>query len=277
MAQLKAPAGGTGLQIEQLAPVGQAVAVCLRINDQFGVERPKFNSPQEKELKDVTRFVFGLIGQDGRPYLAQTFEFTISGAPGSNLMDFLKNWLGRPAEMGWDYCAMLGKGALITIAHTPSRKKPGVVYADITNIAAVPAQMNSYVPAPATFEAMLQALEAKANAGTPPAAGNGTPPALPPRTPPAYQPPVSAPPPPPAAPAFTPPPPPPVADTRKFYVHVNGATQEVVAAQLPTFPPTAPAMAVGEQTWKTVADYLPKFPAAPGAPATATLDEDVPF
>ena len=280
MAVLKAPVGGTGLQIETLAPTGQHCGVCLRINDQFGVERPGFNNPQVKELKDVTRFVFGFIGQDRKPYLVQTYEFTISGAPGANLGKFLKGWLGQAALMGWDYCEMLGKAALLTVAHTPSKKNPGQIYADISGIAPMPPQMLGYVPSAQIFEPMLQALDrdAAAKSGTPPQAGAPAP--LPPQTPPpafqqpAYQPPVQqsfAPPPPPLA-APVPPP------ARMAFVHVNGATQKAPDSALSQFPANSHAMWEGESAWRTIADLI-GAPKQPGnnINMTPTGSEDVPF
>lgn len=281
MAKLVAPSGGSGLQIEVLAPVGQHCAICLRVNDLFGVERPDFNNPQVKEIKDVTRFIFGLYGQDGKPYLVQTYEFTISGSPGSNLSKFLQQWLGQPALMGWDYCEMLGKAALLTVAHKPSKTNAGQIYANITGIAPLPQQMAQYCPPAQNFAAMLQALEAQAAARNP-APPPGAPPALPGG---GYRPP--APPPAPAA-AFVPPPPPvaqpppPVAGPTHL-VHLNGQNHEVTLAQLNTCPVTAPAMVKGDAAWRRVQDFMPAAaapggfvppPAPPGAPA---LDEDVPF
>lgn len=272
MAKLKAPVGGTGLQIEIMAPVGQHVALCLRVNDQFGVERVKWRSATgEKEMKDVTRFIFGLFGTDRKPYLIQTYEFTISGAPGSNLMDFLKNWLGTAPMMGWDYAEQLHKAALITVAHTASKTNPGKLYADITNIAAVPTQMSAYVPTPAHFEAMLVELEKAAAAKNP--APAGAPPPLPGGTPGGALPP----PPPAGAPAGAPPPPPAAApDTRQFWVNHAGTTlpAPVGFAQLAQYP-GAHVMLVGETTWKTAAAYATGAVAPAGAPAG--VDEDVPF
>ena len=74
MAQLKQPESN-GFEITDLAPAGTFIATCLQVQDQFGVERPKFENPAEKETLDVTRFLFGFQGQDGRTYRVQTHEF----------------------------------------------------------------------------------------------------------------------------------------------------------------------------------------------------------
>lgn len=110
-----------GFAIEALAPAGTYVATCLDIEDQFGVDRPKFENPQETEELDVTRFLFGFRGPDGQIYKVQSFEFRISGSPKSNLIKFLTSWLGQAPKYGWDYCELKGQGAMITVAHKQSR------------------------------------------------------------------------------------------------------------------------------------------------------------
>lgn len=183
MAKLEAPSGGTGLQIEDLPPPNQYVAVCLRVNDLFDQERPTFENPKETEIKDVTRFIFGVKDQQGNLYLVQTFEFTISGAPGSNLVKFLTAWLGQSPAMGWDYSEMRGRGAMITIQHKQSRANPGKTYANISGIAPVFQQLAHLIPNAAEFEPKLQVLEnatpQQRQQGTPaprpPGAGYGTP------------------------------------------------------------------------------------------------------
>jgi hypothetical protein len=64
MAKLNQPESA-GFDTGALAPTGTVIATCLDIQDEFGVERPKFENPQEKEVLDVTRFLFGFKGQDG--------------------------------------------------------------------------------------------------------------------------------------------------------------------------------------------------------------------
>lgn len=293
MAKLAAPSGGSGLQIEHLAPPGQYLAVCILINDLFGQERTKFQS-QEKELQDVTRFVFGVIAPDGRPYLIQTFEFKISGAPGSNLMAFLTSWVGQTPQMGWDYAEMLGRGAMITIQHKPSAKNPSKIYADITTISPVFPQMANQVPPASHFAQMLAQLQA-AKPGAP---ANGAPPVA--RPPGAVYPPVLPPPP---APFVPPPvaPPPGAAEAKEFWVLINGQTHECTKTQMLRAPADAQVCKMSEAGagWKPISAFRhvqpaapiappappapPAFappPAAPGSftpPPPDALDEDVPF
>lgn len=260
-AKLKAPEGRSGLTLNVLAPAGLHLGVCLRINDLFNVERQKYQS-QEMELRDVTRFIFGFVGQDGQPYLVQTYEFTISGAPGANLMAFLKAWLGRSPEMGWDYAEMLGKPAQLTIEHKAARQT-NQLYADVAAVAPVHPQLLASVPPATHFAAILAQLEQSAPgqqqqrgqppAGSVPPAQRGYPPAQPPQQPPAQQ----------QAPAAPLPP----VDTRQFYVHHNGSAVLMNLASLVSYPPTAPACVQGETTWKTVADFIPKQQQPPAPPA----------
>ena len=132
MATLQAPAGSSnGFEINEVAPSGDYIATCLEINDEFGVTRQKYQS-DETEQVDVTRFLFGFKAQDGKLYMVQTFEMKISGSPKSTLVKFLTSWLGQPPNMGWDFCEMKGKGAVISVEQVTSQM--GKVYNKITRI-----------------------------------------------------------------------------------------------------------------------------------------------
>jgi hypothetical protein len=151
MALLKQPESNS-FEIDALALAGVHIATCLEIADQFGVERPKFENPQEKEVLDVTRFLFGFRGQDGRTYKVQSYEFRISGSPKSNLFKFLTAWLGHPPKYGWDYCDLKGAGAMITVAHKPSRDGTRT-FAVLNGIAPVIDQLRSQVLPVSAFAA----------------------------------------------------------------------------------------------------------------------------
>lgn len=154
MAQLQKPEPISGLKIDEICPPGQYVAVCLDVQDLFGVTRRKFQS-QETETKDVTRFVFGVLDQQGRPYLVQTYEFTIASTPGSNLIKFLTSWLGRTPDYGWDYCELRHTGAMLAIMNRESKGVPPTVYSTISGIFPVPAQLLAHVPNPQQFAAQM--------------------------------------------------------------------------------------------------------------------------
>ena len=151
MAQLNQPESA-GFDIGALAPAGTVVATCLEVQDQFRVERPKFENPAEQETLDVTRFLFGFKGPDGSPYKVQSFEFRISGSPKSNLFKFLTAWLGTPPKYGWDYCELKGQGAMITVAHKQSRDGTKT-YANIVGISPVIDQLQAQVIPVAAFDA----------------------------------------------------------------------------------------------------------------------------
>ena len=132
MATLQAPAdNSSGFDIESVAPAGDYIATCLDIADEFGVTRRKYQS-EETEQIDATRFLFGFKATDGQLYKVQTFEMKISGSPKSALYKFLSSWLGKPPTMGWDYCTLKGKGAVIKVEQVTSQM--GKVYNKIVSI-----------------------------------------------------------------------------------------------------------------------------------------------
>ena len=173
MAQLQQPSTN-GFEIEALAPIGTYVATCLDIEDQFAVDRPKFENPQETEKLDVTRFLFGFRGADGHLYKVQSFEFRISGSPKSNLFKFLTAWLGKPPQYGWDYCELKGEGTMITIAHKQSRDGTKT-YANLIGIAPVIDQLKAQIIPLAAFGVVPATQITPPAGGTPQAAYNQPP------------------------------------------------------------------------------------------------------
>jgi len=130
-----------GFDIESLAPSGDYIATCLDIADEFGVTRRKYQS-EETEQQDVTRMLFGFKGKDGELHKIQTWEMKISGSPKSKLFNFLSDWLGQAPSMGWDYCEMKGKGAVIKVEHKTSQL--GKTYAVISGISPVKTSLADY-------------------------------------------------------------------------------------------------------------------------------------
>ena len=78
--------------------------------------------------------------------MIQTGEMKITGHERSNLVKFLTGWLGRPPQMdgSWDYCEMIGQGAVLNVVGKVSRK--GRTYADVQGIAPVMEQLAGQVP-----------------------------------------------------------------------------------------------------------------------------------
>lgn len=142
MATLQAPVeNSNGFEIEDVAPAGDYIATCIDIADEFGVTRRKYQSEDTEQI-DVTRFLFGFKGQDGRLYKVQTFEMKISGSPKSALFKFLSSWLGQAPRWGWDYCALKGKGAVIKVEQVTSQM--GKVYNKIGNILPPKTSLSDY-------------------------------------------------------------------------------------------------------------------------------------
>ena len=142
MATLQAPAeNSNGFEIGDVAPAGDYIATCIDIADEFGVTRRKYQS-EETEQIDVTRFLFGFKAPDGRLYKVQTFEMKISGSPKSALYKFLSSWLGQAPRMGWDYCELKGKGAVIKVEQVTSQM--GKVYNKIVSILPPKTSLSDY-------------------------------------------------------------------------------------------------------------------------------------
>lgn len=147
MAQLQ-PTTTTSFEIPNTAPAGTFPATCLNVRDRFNVERPSFDDPLKKELRDITRFLFGFRGPDGKLHLVETFEFRISGSPKANLVKFLTAW--GSFEYGTDYCELVGQGALIQIEHKLSADGTRT-FANIVGIAPVPSARAEEVLPLSTF------------------------------------------------------------------------------------------------------------------------------
>lgn len=142
----------TSFDIGALPPAGMYIATCLEINDLFGAQRQNFDNPAQQELRDVTRFLFGFRGADGKLYKVQSFEFRISGSPKANLIKFLNAWLGRIPEYGWDYCELKEQGACITVEHKPSADGART-FGNIVGIAPVSEEKRSGILPLSTFTA----------------------------------------------------------------------------------------------------------------------------
>jgi len=168
MATLQAPAeNSNGFEIEDVAPSGDYIATCIDIADEFGVTRRKYQS-EETEQIDVTRFLFGFKAQDGRLYKVQTFEMKISGSPKSALYKFLSSWLGKAPNMGWDYCELKGKGAVIKVEQVTSQM--GKIYNKIVSILPPKTNLSDYTAQVIPVEQFAAVSQASAAFSAPAAA-----------------------------------------------------------------------------------------------------------
>ncbi len=135
----------TGWPIDNPAPAGQHVAVCLAVKDSLGIQRPSYEDPAIIETLDVTRFLFGLA--DGS--LIQTSEMKISGHEKSKLVGTLTSWLGVPPAIGFDTESLVGQGVTLNVVAKVSKK--GTNYSDVTSVSPVMPQLANQVPPVSNF------------------------------------------------------------------------------------------------------------------------------
>ena len=135
----------TGWPIATPAPAGQHLAVCLAVKDTLNYEAPTYEDPTITEIKDITRFLFGLA--DGS--MVQTSEMKISGHEKSKLVGTLTSWLGSPPPIGFDTESLVGQGVTLNIVAKVSKK--GTNYSDVTSVSPVMAQLANQVPAVSNF------------------------------------------------------------------------------------------------------------------------------
>ena len=158
MATLKAPettGGGYGPRITELAPKGTFLATIVDIVDTFGVERRKFEDPTVMEKVDLTIFVFGFKGKDGKHYLVKTRDMKISGHEKSSLYKFLQSLTGEAPKYGWDYCELIGTGAQVTVTHAESQRTAGKFYATLGSVSPVMEEMKDKVQPLKAFKHLL--------------------------------------------------------------------------------------------------------------------------
>ena len=122
---------------DTLAPAGTFIAKVIGIRDEFGVERPKYQSDQIEKV-DLTCFLFGYRDAQGRPHKIASRQMKISGNEKSALFGFLKALMGKAPPYNWDYCTLKGQTCLLTVEHVQKRDGSGV-YAAIASLSPVPA------------------------------------------------------------------------------------------------------------------------------------------
>ena len=120
-----------------LPPKGTYAATIIDIVDKYGVERRKFEQPDQTEKVDLTAFLFGFRDRAGNAHKIDSKPMRISGNEKSALYAFLTSVLGEAPKMGWDYCALKGRKVLITIAHAEGGKS-GQTYASIATVSPLP-------------------------------------------------------------------------------------------------------------------------------------------
>jgi hypothetical protein len=138
---------------EATVPKGSYVAICLDVEDNFGVERLKYGSETEKELIDTTTFYFGVKkGSDN--YVIRSKAFKLSLHEKSSLFQFLKAWNNEPPKPGFDTVSMKNQSAQILVEHNMSNK--GRIYANISSVSPIMEGLEKMVPKPKEFVALLK-------------------------------------------------------------------------------------------------------------------------
>ena len=134
------------LEAGEVPPKGTYAATIIDIVDKYGVERRKFEQPDQTEKVDLTAFLFGFRDRAGNAHKIDSKPMRISGNEKSALFAFLTSILGEPPKMGWDYCSLKGHKVLITVAHAEGRN--GQTYASIATVSPLPEGFDA-APAPA--------------------------------------------------------------------------------------------------------------------------------
>jgi hypothetical protein len=139
---------------DELAPKGTFIAVCIDVEDAFGVQRPKFDDPTQMETVDLTWFYFGYFAKGGKRTVIKSKPFKLSLHEKSALFQFLKSWKGEAPKAGLDTETLRGHGAQITVDHGVSAK--GRTFANIISISPLIEGLEKNVPAVAEFAALLE-------------------------------------------------------------------------------------------------------------------------
>jgi hypothetical protein len=155
MAVLTQNTGASNSRIisETTVPKGSYIAVCIEVEDNFGVERLKYGSETEKEFIDTTTFYFGLKkGPDLHVIRSKPFKLSLHEK--SALFQFLKQWNNDTPKPGFDTVSMKAQPAQITVEHTMSAK--GRIYANISSISPIMEGLEKMVPPAKEFAGLLK-------------------------------------------------------------------------------------------------------------------------
>jgi hypothetical protein len=134
MAKLIAKGGGQRrYDIPNIAQDGVYKARCIDILETYNVEEEEYGKPGSMVTRDKMTILFAAKTMDGtESYLVQTKEFNISGSPKSNIVGFIKSWLGKPPPPAFDTYDLIGKTAQLSVVQKTSPR--GTVYAEINSI-----------------------------------------------------------------------------------------------------------------------------------------------
>lgn len=140
------------IKSDELPPKGTVLAVCIDVEDAYGVQRPKFDDPTQMETVDLTWFYFGYRSRAGK-HIIKSKPFKLSLHEKSALFQFLKSWRAEAPKAGFDTETLRGTGAQITVDHGVSMK--GRTFANIIGISPVMEGLEGNVPTVADFAGLL--------------------------------------------------------------------------------------------------------------------------
>ena len=127
----KAGSGG-GFDLPETGPVGTYPATLVDIMDEPQKLVPDFENPNELVRKDMTRFLYA-YSADGKVYLCQTWEMTVSSSEKAKLYKHLKGLKGQVPpfdDPDFDYCNYVGSPCQIVVESKVSRKGKTYVFVD---------------------------------------------------------------------------------------------------------------------------------------------------
>ena len=134
----------------ELAPAGQHTAVCYGVYD-LGHQQKKKYGTDEFESKRIVRFVWELVGEegkmaDGKPFVVSR-EYNATYHPKGMLRKHIEAWRGKPFESEADLRnfsveKVIGKPCLLTVVHSSGER----VYANVENITQLPKAMLQSIP-----------------------------------------------------------------------------------------------------------------------------------
>lgn len=142
------------IKSDELAPKGTFIAVCIDVEDAFGVQRPKFDDPTQMETVDLTWFYFGYRAKGGHKVVIKSKPFKLSLHEKSALFGFLKSWNAESPKAGFDTETMRGRGAQITVDHGVSQK--GRTFANIISISPLLEELEKNLPGIHEFAGLLE-------------------------------------------------------------------------------------------------------------------------
>jgi len=140
------------------APAGTHIAVIVKVEEEFGVVRPKFENPAEFETVDLTRIICAFKDSAGALHFVATQPMRNSADDRSALVQFIQGALGSKPwleDRNWDTQTLVGVPIQITIASQQAQKSRRV-YSKITNVAPAMAQFAGAAPSLSEAAAALR-------------------------------------------------------------------------------------------------------------------------